>query len=494
MTFQNLLHIIDKNEVPSDTFFLADSWKKVSWSEINELADIYAAEISKLPKDCRVIPFYPTRGIETIAFILACVRSERGFSPILEFQPKERIHSCLQALGCNFIVNLSPSFGVTREIEVAPLEVRKIDSGILYVLFTSGSTGAPKGVMVSTSNLLNTMLWADEIFHFCEDDVVGVVTDFSFDLSIFDVFTILMFRASGFILDLKSPQSDWAGALVSNQVNSLLATPGFFEIVSSTHLFATSGKDYTVRLLSAGDFLSPQLARKLLENSRKVVLYNLWGPTETTILNTCHLLDDKQVLSKSNDSQISIGRSTSRMRVELFDLHRDTILVEDNLEGELVVLGESVSLGYLTANEEDFLKFFVFEGVRAFRTGDIGIRRGKDFYMVGRSKTLIKFGGYRIDPREIEALVNLLPGINRSVFTLGLDAGGTTETQLICSIETNKILTISSIKNHLRLRLPSYMIPKKVLFTEESLLTKNGKLDRNLAQIIGASNQGVAKQ
>ena len=193
-----------------------------SWHELLWRAEGYARALRALDGRSAIVPLFCGRSGETVAAILGCLLAGRAFAPLASDQPADRLRSCLQRLGAStFISTLGgePPAAAAGLASVTPLpaggaelpRAPEIDPGaVVYVLFTSGSTGVPKGVMVGAANLANTMAWSEDVLPWRDGDVIGVAVNFFFDISMFDVFASLRFGVPLAILSKPSDLSQTA--------------------------------------------------------------------------------------------------------------------------------------------------------------------------------------------------------------------------------------------------------------------------------------------
>jgi acyl-CoA synthetase (AMP-forming)/AMP-acid ligase II len=467
-----------------DVWFIEDESSQISQKKFLKNVEMYRNQIRELTPTINILPFFPTRSSRTIEFIYACVMEGVAFSPISKEQPTERIISCLNSLGQDSIFEID-NWKIEKNLfsETQPNTVILPDD-LLYILFTSGSTGTPKGVMISESGLFNTMAWSSEEIQLSREDVIGIATNFYFDISIFDIFSIFFFHNSAIVLDLVSGMDKLSSKIIEKSVTRIFSTPSFFEGLDRFGFFTKYNSLNNFKVISGGDFLASDFAEKILNQNQRIEIYNVWGPTETTIVNSAQRIELQSVKNESVQNLLPIGRSTKLMPIEILDLGSETMITEDNKMGELIVFGESVGLGYVNSESMAKDRYCKIQGRRAFRTGDLGFRKGELLYISGRSSMLIKYGGYRIDPREIEFHANLFPGTLRSVFTLNSDDNGIEWTSLVCEVTDMTEVTIQSIKRYLKQKLPPYMVPKQIIPTTENLLTDNGKLNRIQAKKI----------
>ena len=466
---------------------ISDSNRSLNWGQFIRLVEDFREIIASQNNDLSRVCFYAERNLSSVAVMVACFLDKKCFVPIDPEQPQERIKQMLTTIGSSLI--LKPSEG--KFIRVFPHTntiPRNIElNEICYILFTSGSSGTPKAVQITYKNLLNTILWGVEQFEWFDSDVIGIPTKFSFDISLFDVFTSLMLSKKMYIFaDLNSPSSFYAEC-DSAKVTSIFTTPSLFVMLNRHKLF---DKLQLRRIISGGDFFPAKDLLEIFNNNRNMQIYNIWGPTETTIINTCHLVSigDIELLSEKN--LVPVGKASARMPILVADLENEFEIIEISTGeiGEIVVLGESVSPGYLNYSDNfgSVTGFKQFGGTAAYRTGDIGfIDSNHNLFIVGRNKQFIKYQGFRIDPREVEFIADRYSGVDKTV--LSLIANDANELILVMHFVCHQRIDITEMKLHLRANLPKYMIPKYIIEVASIPLSANGKIDRRAVERIAIS-------
>jgi acyl-CoA synthetase (AMP-forming)/AMP-acid ligase II len=240
--------------------------------------------------------------------------------------------------------------------------------------------------------------------------------------------------------------------------------------------------------MSAGGFFPHNHMLELIRKFPNLDIYNSWGPTETTIINSVHKItkNDIKILNKGNYP--SIGKPDSLMPFFLIN-DKNEVISKPNEIGEIVVLGNSVTLGYLNADEENDLKYSTYEKKRAFHTGDLAYKDSEEnFFMVGRKDSQVKIFGYRVDLNEIEKVLAKLENVYLSIaFVQNLNESND---ELWVAIESrNSNFSIFSTKKYLRTQLPHYMVPKRIFILPKIPLNENGKPDINKAKAL--INKGI---
>jgi len=473
--------IVHQKSSHPEFIIASDSAGTYTWNQLFDLAEMHAKQT--VSKEHSLI-FYSDKSVHSVAVILSCVMYNKTFIPVSREQPFERIAAILQSLNQHNIYD--PSSGtfveVYKEKSVAkePFSYQSIKESF-YVLFTSGSTGTPKGVKISEANMINTLEWSIHQFSWNATDVIGIVTAFHFDISLFDLFIALSngIRIHIFadILNVKK----FCNEIFEIGVTSIFSTPSLFGLIAKLNDPNLILRTNLRRIISGGDFFLPLDIIYWYQNFPCIEIYNVWGPTETTIVNTAHRITGLDIDRLKNKESISIGQSSREMQIIICESDTKPIVAvkPPNEIGEIVVVGDSVGSGYVDPKIEAQHNYTSFNGIPAYRTGDLGFEADGEIYMVGRNANLIKYQGYRIDPREVESHLLGKFGIRNCCLVLAKNLNQIFSLVLLIELSPSSTCTVMQVKNILRSRLPKYMVPKNIIFVNNLPVNSNGKIDRN---------------
>lgn len=473
--FKNQI-LANMDEFPDYTIF-ADADHSLTWIGLHRKVHDFDKFLEENKQDNRKVCFLTNRGLSSLVLIVTCLLTNRTFIPIDPKQPKERILSILNALGESEVLDLDQMKFVKYQKQQIKESIT-ISSEVCYILFTSGSTGVPKGVSITYENIMNTLLWSLGQLTWEDSDVIGLVTNLHFDISIFDV--LIGLYQSIKVQIINETENFWSVArqVEDFKVTSIFSTPFLFIMLQKNGILNTN---LLRRVISGGDFYPPKNLVDLMASHPKLEVFNVWGPTETTIVNTMHRVQKSDIFRLKKGKPISVGMSSKMMPIAIVDSEQteSLIVLGPNAVGEIVVLGNSVSGGYIEADSGANANFVNFEGQRAFRTGDLGyLDENGELFIVGRSNFLIKYQGYRIDPREVEFVADKILGVFRSCLCLIENSSSLNELQLLIQLQPDISISVAEIKNYLRSNLLSYMVPKKIVFIQDLPMNSNGKLDR----------------
>ncbi len=350
---------------------------------------------------------------------------------------------------------------------------------IAYLLFTSGSTGQPKGVMVSHANVLHYVRYVMKRYGFTSNDRLSQTFDLTFDLSAHDMF--VAWETGACLCCPTQKQSIKPGRFV----NDARLTVWFS--VPSTAVFMRRfgvlkpGMYPGLRLsLFCGEALPVEVARHWTLAAPNSVIENIYGPTELTIGCTAYRWDNAKSPGECEQGIVPIGQPFDGMRALIVD--EQLREVEDGKDGELLMTGPQLSLGYWQDEAKTRQAFVHVAGKNGtyYRTGD-RVRRSavtKPLVYLGRLDNQIKVLGHRVELGEVEAAVRQVSGLEGVVAL-----GPTTETGVEVFLETDSFDT-KALMSQLKEKLPVYMLPRNVVILRRFPLNMNGKYDRKALQLI----------
>jgi enterobactin synthetase component F len=383
------------------------------------------------------------------------------------------------------------SFGLKTGIQQNRRGLQRLPSPVLapgtaYVIFTSGSTGRPKGVMVTAAGLNNVCAAFLRRLDMTPGDRMIAVTTIGFDIAALEMFVPLLAGGTIVLADRRTVQSpgELARWMTSQRVTIMQATPSLYQLMVKDRSNAAAALD-GLTLIVGGETLPAPLAFSLHRRARR--LFNVYGPTETTIWSTLHEMADADCEAPP------IGTPIDNTRVYVLD--RNGQPVPPCVSGQLWIGGDGVASGYLNLPELTAEKFadepgFFSNrapGARMFRTGDLARfdQQGR-LEFLGRGDGQVKIRGFRVELGEVEAALAAIPGVAAAAAALrspGLRAGQseTPHPQLIGYIvpgPENASLDPAVLRRALKEVLPDYMIPASFMTLTDLPMTINGKVDR----------------
>ena len=346
---------------------------------------------------------------------------------------------------------------------------------LAYLIYTSGSSGLPKGVEITHGALANFLLSMAESLRLETSDRVLAVTTLSFDISALELFLPLTIGASVVIAshEITSDGIQLATYLSKVDATVMQATPSSWCMLFES---GWTGKA-NLKILSGGEVLSGMLADSLLDSNQE--LWNLYGPTETTIWSTVYRI-------QGNDVVIPIGRPI--MNTEVYILNNSFQPVPVGVKGELFIGGAGVARGYLDRADLTSQRFICDPfservGARLYRTGDLARYRYDGMIEVfGRLDQQVKLRGHRIELGEIEVVLGQLPKVKEAAVVLS-DTAALNDimgARLVAYVVPHDDASVSAeeLRTEMRQKFPDYMVPSFFVFIDAMPRTANEKIDR----------------
>ena len=431
---------------------------------LDRIADLPVALLAVLKAGAAYVPVDPAHPAERLVYSLtdatvACVITEARFVPLI------------LAANAPLLLVDDDDGAIMAQSSHAP-ETQVCATDLAYVIYTSGSTGRPKGVEVEHRNVVNFLRGMMREPGFGRDDVLLAVTTASFDIAGLELFLPLVCGARtviasrGDVLDGER----LVALLTECHATVMQATPATWRLMLDAGWTGTP----TLRVLCGGEAMPRDLARELLRCAAEV--WNMYGPTETTIWSTTHRVTD-------GSQDIPIGHPIGNTTVYVLDATNQPAPI--GVAGELCIGGEGVARGYRAQPELTAEKFVTvsLEGradERVYRTGDVvRVRSDLSLEFVGRRDHQVKVRGYRIELGEIESVLVEDPSVRRAVVIVREDVPG--DQRLVAYVVAEReegAVDVDGLRILLRARLPEYMVPATIMSLSELPLTPNGKIDR----------------
>ena len=481
-----LQHLIEANaERRSSEVAVTYRDQRLTYGELNARANQLAAHLVEMQVGPNVlVGVCIERSLDLIIAVLAIVKSGGAYVPLDPGFPDDRIASLVEDASLKILIT-DPGFdralsGFTGQIlrldwsrlgqnsaENCAIATRPQD--LAYVLYTSGSTGRPKGVLVSRGALLN-LLWSMRSWYdLTATDVFLGITTISFDIAGVDVWLPLLLGARLVLAD-RATAADGdklQEELKRNGITFMQATPVSWKLMLST---GWQG-DRNLKAVCTGEAMPRELARQLFPLVPH--LWNMYGPTETTIWSTGYKIP-------SADVPILIGRPIANTQTYILDGNRSPVPI--GVAGELYIGGDGLAEGYLNRPELTSERFvpnpFSSTPSRLYRTGDLArYLPDGNIQCLGRNDDQIKLRGFRIEPEEIRAVLMQHPAVRDAIAILDSSPSG--EMRIVAYVCARQAQPeISDLRTFLEKRLPTYMVPSVFVAVDQMPLTPNGKINR----------------
>ena len=361
------------------------------------------------------------------------------------------------------------------------------DDDLAYILYTSGSTGQPKGVMIHHRNIRSYIDWSVRRFAIDASDRILCTAPFHFDMSTFDVFTT--FRRGATLYIAADALALFPEKLVSfmeqHQVTLWKGISSLLMYLARAGVLRPGRLPALRRVLYGGESLATRWLIHWMEIFPEKVFYNVYGPTEATGISLFHQIE---ALPGSPQELIPIGYPCSDTYVYL--LSNELKPLPSGEIGELYIGGAGLARGYLNAPEKTaraFLPDPFRPGERVYRTGDLARQRTDGAYeFVGRADHQVKIMGYRIELGEIEHALAALPGV-QDVAVAAMSAGDQDLRELVAFVEGELSADTTAAFEQLKQQLPVYMIPRRLFNVASLPRCERGKIDRKALQELEAN-------
>jgi amino acid adenylation domain-containing protein len=458
--------------------------RELTYRELDAQANSVARrlrELSVLPGD--IVAVVLSHSAELIVAFLGTLKCGAAYLPLDDANPPQRNADFMRAANVNVIVaseeldavcSQNRTVLLTSQFPAAGDTVESFDSRCddkAYVMYTSGSTGAPKGVVVPHRAIARLVLDTNYVSVESHDRILQLAPP-SFDASTFEIWGALLNGAklvpySGRTMDPNQLKKD----IRENGITIIWLTAALFSLVADKAIDALRSLRV---LLAGGDVLNARYVNKVLDCVPGITVINGYGPTENTTFTCCHVMTSR---NRPNGS-VPIGRPITGTRVHVLDDQLKPVAA--GLTGELYASGEGVALGYLNERQGD--AFFADETLAPgliYRTGDL-VKEDEsgELHFIGRRDSLVKVRGHRVSLEEVRThVVRLEEVVDAVVVKKDLPLG---DQILVAYVRTKEgsDLDAKSIRRCLAQHIPGYMVPSQFVFDHALAINVNGKIDR----------------
>lgn len=476
----------------------------ISYGELNRRANqIARLFLEEGAHKNDVICISGIKSVNTFAGILACLKIGVIYTIIDRLSPIERlrkiINNCLPKIlyideGLKGKLSKLDVQGkaislTSKEFEGSILrqnsnlsQTQKVaGSDPAYIMYTSGSTGLPKGAVMTHANVLNFISWSMDEFSFTSEDILINVNPLFFDNSVFDLYSSLFSGASLVPFDREKLKDLKSVVEVIDKLKctTWFSVPSLLIYMNSLNLFCRGNMKYIKRIIFGGEgYLKAKLKSIYELYSDRTEFINVYGPTECTCICSAYRVGKEDFTDLIGIP--SLGSITNKFDYLILDEHNKKVNPDE--VGELCLLGPNVGRGYYNDPErtrQSFVQnpFSTKDNEIMYKTGDLVRYNGEDgkLYFASRKDYQIKHMGYRIELGEIEYALNTLDYVSEAVALYGDFKGFK---QIIVAVKLCNDAEEVIIKNDLKKILPDYMIPRKIFGVKEIAKNPNGKIDR----------------
>lgn len=484
------IHHVFEREVAArpDAIALEFGDEQISYRALNQRANNLAQQLRRAGVGPETfVGVMLERSADLIVSLLGILKAGGVYVPINLTDPQKRVDFILEDAGVKVIVtrrqlaeNLADRNLTLVYIDELPaevideLEANSLPDNLAYLMYTSGSTGIPKGVGITHRNIIGLVKTAN-FASLTSDEIFLHLAPISFDASTFEIWSALLNGARLVVFPPTLPSLSELGEYIPRtQITTVFLTTGLF------HQFidANVGNIGAVRqLLTGGDALSPTHLSRGLEQMDGVKIVNCYGPTESTVMACCFPIERDRIATS-----VPIGRPVPNTRLYVINSRQPAGVGE---RGELFIGGHGLGRGYhrrpdLTAELFQPDPYGPHAGGRLYRTGDAAryLNDGM-IQFLGRIDDQIKISGFRIEPREIGAVLSTHPSLTAAVVVAREETPGQ---KFLAAYVVGKNETgpdSDELRTYLKERLPEYMVPSVFVPLEMLPLTPHGKIDWN---------------
>lgn len=490
--------ILDKFEqsaerVP-DKIAFSDQNRQITFRQLRDEARRIAAGIVTCGFRREPIGVWAEHSVDTVVLFLAVLYSGNFYIPLDEEAPAERIRMMIDSsrmrlivgcqeksvngVCCRTIEQLKRTAADMGELDSVRQAVLPVDP--LYAVYTSGSTGVPKGVVKSHLAVESFVESFVKRFPIGSDEILGNQTPFYFDASAKDIYLGLTLGITVHIIDKKmfSVPLELVRCLNERRISMICWSPSALMILSQLNVFRAAVPLFLKRIFFVGEAFQPRQLARWRTALPEAEFVNLYGSSEIAGVCTSY-----EIPRDFGEEEIPLGRSMPGIEVFLMEKRGDTYARVEvpEQEGEICVRGSVLGLGYLNDPErtaETFMQNPFTDGYRdiIYRSGDLGKYdvRG-DLHYISRKDFQIKHMGYRIELPEIEAACSRIAGVRKSACVYDAQRKWIV---LFAESEPDGMLTPVGLMESLKQILPVYMVPRKIRIMPEIPMNANGKIDR----------------
>lgn len=449
---------------PDDIAVIEDGLE-LTFSQLDRLVDRILAKFYH--QEPHLVGIVMRHGVNQIAAMLAVLKSGAGYVPAEPGLPAGRIDYMMKSAGVELVID--DDFCDNLPEGDFDFPDRSEPSGIAYILFTSGTTGKPKGVIVENHSVVSYSDAFEEEMKVGPGDVMLQFSVCSFDIFVEEVFASLLNGVAIAIPSWTVHEGGLECVMDFCRRHKVTIIDGFPYLIADINR-SPALLPNTVRLIiSGGDVIRGSYIDKLRDKGIRI--YNTYGPSETTVCASYYRIDNSPTLP---DGTFPIGKAVKGVAIKILDGNLNE--VNDGETGEICIYGEGVGRGYL-GNPPEQANFVVMDsGERIYRSGDMGyVLSDGNLAFLNRRDDQVMILGRRVEPEEVENVLNEYEGVERGVVRSFQDEAGLHF--LTAYFVPGEGFSIRNLKNFLRERLADFMIPEFFVALDKIPLTYRGKVD-----------------
>lgn len=467
------------NMYPKTNAIVEIGGTKISYKELYDYISRIAKHlvVANVKKN-EIVGLYIEKSIDYIAAMLACWKVGAAFLPIDPTLPKNRIKYLLSDSNISLCVASSPAVKLEGEKDLSYIYLsemlndesfslyissRKADD-LAYLMYSSGSTGEPKGILVNHSGIVNLVEEQAKSFKIAPGSKSLFMLSINFDAAISDICVALFSGATLYIERDNSVLSPMklSELILSNEITHIDLPPSYLAVLNPEIL-----SKYLKTVVIGGEAALPEIVRNWAKYVRVI---NVYGPTEATVCSSLCECD------KDSWNKALLGKPLSNIEYRIWDLEKDSF--EQKGEGELWISGIALARGYHNKPELNQSKFVLVKNKRWYRTGDkVRITSNGEYEYLGRIDRMFKLNGKLIEPQEIEFVISSCKGVKAVAVIKRKRSAENKNFCLVAYIEKTQLFRVSEYRKSLNENLPEWMQPKIIEYVKEMPRNVSGKID-----------------
>lgn len=468
--------------------------KKYTFKYLDHESDKLATFLEKYKKNNNVLAIDSKKNLNTILSFLACLKIGLPYFFLDIHLPSNRIKEIIKKTKCKFILSDQTSPFVKRIDINKYRKIKKIfytsctADETAYIMFTSGSSGSPKGAIISHQSVINFANWCKDNFLLNRRDVFSQLNPLYFDNSVFDLYNSMLHGNTLVLipsLNINDPIK-LINKVHKHKCTIWFSTPSLLIYFINFDLLDRKKFSRIKKIIFGGEgFPKPKL-EVLYQKFQNKRLYNVYGPTECTCICSRHLINKKDFIKNYNSLQnvyTSIGKIAENFKYKIVDEKLRDVKKGDI--GELILYGPNVAYGYI-GDELNTKNNFIynnnnFKNQRGYKTGDL-VKQDKvnnHLFFIGRNDTQIKHMGYRIELNELEVVLNKLKTVKETC-VFYFKNKNKSYGKIVSVISSTKQISKDEIYIFLKKYLPNYFLPQEIFLVNDLPKNLNGKIDRAL--------------
>lgn len=460
-------------ELHSNADAIIEDGRKVSYAELDALVDDILAKFYE--DNHKFIGIKMHHGIEQVAAMLAVLKSGAAYVPAEPFLPAERIDYMMKRADVTLVIDDE----YVREPYSGPMRKmidRSEPEGVAYILYTSGTTGKPKGVIQENHSVVNYAEAFEQEMLTGPGDVMLQYSVCSFDIFVEEVFTTLLNGAALAIPSKAVHNGTLEGLMAFCRRHDVTILDGFPYFIADINERPELLPPSVKLIISGGDVIRASYITNLRD--RGVRIYNTYGPSETCVCSNYYRVDNAEPLA---DGTFLVGKAIKGVQVKILDKHFHE--VPRGEVGEICIFGEGVNRGYVGNPPEQANFVTLADGTHFYRSGDLGyeLPDGNMAFLHRRDKQVMILGK-RVEPDEVENVLNDCPEVERGIVRAFLDSSGLH--YLTAYFVPRKGFSLKDIKQWLRSKLTDFMVPEFFIEMRKIPLTRRGKVDMTALPVV----------